>query len=87
MERVFGYISVMKSIFYECLYGQTIDIENIKDDIDGVKINLCAIFNLIERCRVNGRISGYYFDIVESLQWKKQTIEEKELFYDSISKI
>ena len=84
MERVFGYISVMKRIFYECLYGQTIDIENIKDDIDGVKINLCAIFNLIERCRVNGRISGYYFDIVESLLWKQQTIEEKELVSDSI---
>lgn len=84
MERVFEYINVMKDIYYECLFGQTIDIENIEDDKEGVKGNLSAIFNLIERCRFDGQISGYYFDIIESLLWKQQTIEEKRLIFNSL---
>lgn len=84
MERVFEYINVMKNIYYECLYGQTIDIENIEDDKEGVKVSLSAIFNLIERCRFDGQISGYYFDIIESLLWKQQTIEEKKLIFNSL---
>lgn len=48
MERVFNYINVMKNIYYECLYGQTIDIENIENDKEGVKVNISAIFNLID---------------------------------------
>ncbi|WP_418569846.1 hypothetical protein [Parabacteroides johnsonii] len=84
MERVFNYINVMKNIYYECLYGQTIDIENIENDKEGVKVNISAIFNLIERCRFDGQISDYYFDIIESLLWKQKTIEEKKLIFNSL---
>ena len=40
MERVFNYINVMKNIYYECLYGQTIDIENIDTYTEVTKTEL-----------------------------------------------
>lgn len=88
MERVFEYIRVMNRVCDECSYGCSLEIENIIESKKEVRDNLNVLFRNMGNCRIADGIkpSDFYFNIVESIMWKQQTVKEKELVRDNLLK-